>query len=120
MASALINSKTESVRISSILTVKQVDQGTLYSSIIAGTTLLPPNSIIKLVTTGGVGTLKITGDVEQTWATASPLGQSVASASAVAGITTIATADPVDAATTQAMAILLKAKLNSLITALKA
>lgn len=119
MASQIINSKTEALRVDKLLIIKQADQGTLYSAILAGTQLLPPNTMIKLVTSGGVGTIKLTGSTEAAWSAAQPIGASIASGTAISALTPVSTADSTDLDSAVLLSNANKAKINSIISALK-
>ena len=79
--SDLVTSKTIVRRNTVSYTVDQTTNGTLYSAILAGTSKLPPNSTVTLVTSGGVRTTKITPDSETTWALSEAITLSTASVS---------------------------------------
>lgn len=48
-------------------TINETTNATLYASIVAGTSKLPANSTVTLVSTGGIRNTRMTPDVEQTW-----------------------------------------------------
>lgn len=53
----------------------------MYSAILAGTSKLPPDSTVTLVTSGGVRSTRITPNSETTWALSEVITLSTASVS---------------------------------------
>lgn len=119
MINELNNSKTVVKRAAAFYTVDQATDSALYSSIVAGTTLLPENSLVRLITTGDVQTIKFSPD-GGTWATAQNVGTSAASLAAITALTPDASPTATDLPTTLVMVNSLKTKVNAIIAALKA
>jgi len=124
----LVTNKTKVQKVKDLYVVDQADQATLYASIVAGTTVLPDNSYVKLIDNSNAELLRLTG-VKSTWATSFPVGgapstaqvsAALAAKTQIAALTANATADGSDAATTQALANSLKTSVNAIIAALKA
>jgi len=120
MANNLTSSKTVVREAKTLFIVDQSVDSALYTAVTGGTVTLPPNSFVQVITSGDVVTTRLTGATEAVWASASPVGASGASQAAVAAITSIATADATDLATSLVLLNICKAKINSLISALKA
>lgn len=127
MANELITSNTIVRKQAVHYTVSEATNGTLYSAILAGTVKLPANSFVSLVTSGGVKTTKLVGDVEQTYAlsegitvSSASVGDALKAKTAINALTAVATANASDPATTQALANANKVAINAVIASLKA
>ena len=127
MANALVTSKTIVREQTVHYSVSEVTNPTLYASIIAGTSKLPPNSFVTLITSGGVRSTRITPDISQTWALSEAITLSTASVSdalkvktAINALAVVSTANASDPATTQALSNANKVAINAVINALKA
>lgn len=126
MANDLVTSKTIVRRNTVHYSVSEVTSPTLYASIIAGTSKLPQNSFVTLITTAGVRTTKMSPDSPETWnlsesitlssATVSTALSTKASIAALALVTAPNGSDP---ATTQTLANANKVAINAVIAALK-
>ena len=126
MANDLVTSNTVVRRNTVHYTVDQTTNGTLYSAILAGTSKLPPNSTVTLVTSGGVRTTKITGDTEAAWSVAEAITLSTASVSdalkaktAINALALVTTPDATGLMTVQDLANANKVAINAVIAALK-
>ena len=126
MANALVTSNTVVRKQTAHYSVSEVTSPTLYASIIAGTSKLPKNSFVTLITTAGVRTTKMSPDSPETWnlsesitlssATVSTALSTKASIAALALVTAPNGSDP---ATTQTLANANKVAINAVIAALK-
>ena len=81
MANDLVTSNTVVRRNTVHYSVSEATNPTLYASILAGTSNLPPNSFVTLITTGGVRSTRISPDISQTWALSEVITLSTASVS---------------------------------------
>jgi len=79
--SDLVTQKTVVRRQTVHYSVSEATSPTLYASIVAGTTKLPQNSFVTLITTAGVRTTKMSPDIEQTWALSEAITLSTTSVS---------------------------------------
>ncbi len=127
MANDLVTSNTVVRRNTVHYTVNQTTNGTLYSAILAGTSKLPPDSTVTLVTSGGVRSTRITPNSETTWAlseaitlTTTSVSDALKAKTAINALTAVSTANASDPATTQALANANKVAINAIIASLKA
>lgn len=79
--SDLVTQKTVVRRQTVHYTVSEATNKTLYDAIIAGTSKLPPNSFVTLITSGGVRSTRITPDNETTWTLSEAITLSTATVS---------------------------------------
>ena len=102
MANDLVTSNTVVRKQTVHYSVSEATSPTLYASIIAGTSKLPQNSFVTLITSGGVRSTRITPDISQTWALSEAITLSTASVSDALKVKTqIAALDAGTATTTQ-------------------
>ena len=126
MANDLVTSSTVVRKQTVHYSVSEVTNPTLYASILAGTSNIPPNSFVTLITTGGVRSTRITPDISQTWdlseaitLTTSSVSDALKAKTAINALALVTTPNATGLITAQDLANANKVAINAVINALK-